>query len=115
MESGHDKLGLGRWTWTRYRGKQDHSLRVISAYRPVLSKSGTTSVWSQQQSFFDARNDDRCLRDIFVRDLVTEVQSWMESGDHIILGINANEPIQSGKVLQALQRLGLVEILSSTH
>jgi hypothetical protein len=39
----------------------------------------------------------------------------MESQDHIILGIDANEPIQSGKVLQALQRLGLVEILSSTH
>jgi hypothetical protein len=87
----------------------------FSAYRPVLNKSGTTSVWSQQQSFFDARNNDRCPRDIFVGDLVTEVQSWMESGDHIILGIDANEPIQSGKVLQALQQLGLVELLSSTH
>jgi hypothetical protein len=113
MESGHDKLGIGRWTWTRYRGKQDHSLRVISAYRPVLNKSGTTSVWSQQRSFFDARNNDCCPRDIFVGDLVTEVQSWMESGDHIILGIDANEPIQSG--WQGTPGASTVGILSSTH
>jgi len=40
IQSGQDTTGLGRWTWTRYRGRNGVVLRVISAYRPVLNQSG---------------------------------------------------------------------------
>lgn len=46
MESGVDARGLGRWAWTRYRGKQGINLRLVTAYRPVLNKTGVQSVWN---------------------------------------------------------------------
>ena len=39
MEQGKDPRGLGRWAWTRYRGKNGVNLRFVAAYRPVLNKS----------------------------------------------------------------------------
>ena len=32
--SGQDVMGLGRWSWTRLRGKGQKHLRLVSAYRP---------------------------------------------------------------------------------
>ena len=34
IEKGCDSTNLGRWTWTRYRGKNNHTLLIITAYRP---------------------------------------------------------------------------------
>jgi hypothetical protein len=32
METGKDPRGLGRWAWTRYRGRNNVSLRVVTVY-----------------------------------------------------------------------------------
>ena len=40
MEHGKDPRGLGWWAWTRFRGRQGISLRVVAAYCPVMNKSG---------------------------------------------------------------------------
>lgn len=34
IDCGYDESGLGRWSWTRYRGKHDVTLMAITAYRP---------------------------------------------------------------------------------
>lgn len=34
VDKGFDKSNLGRWVWTKYKGRGNHSLRVITAYRP---------------------------------------------------------------------------------
>ena len=52
---GSDPSGLGRWTWTRYRGKNGKHVRVVAAYCPVENKSGPDSVWNQHKSFFIAK------------------------------------------------------------
>ena len=75
MEKGVDPRGLGRWAWTRYKGRDGVALRVVAAYRPVLNKEGIMSVWSQQRSFFNDRNEDRCPRDLFTADLCQEIES----------------------------------------
>jgi len=33
--SGHDESRLGSGVWTRYRGRNNRSLRIFSAYRPT--------------------------------------------------------------------------------
>ena len=38
MECGKDPRGLGRWVWTRYRGRSGVNVRFVTAYRPVLNK-----------------------------------------------------------------------------
>jgi hypothetical protein len=34
IDKGWDKSNLGRWTWTRYQGKNLQTLRIVVAYRP---------------------------------------------------------------------------------
>ena len=89
MEQGRDPRGLGRWAWTRYRGRNGVNLRFVAAYRPVLNKAGIISVWSQQRGYFDSIDDDRCPREIFTADLCKEIVKWLETGDQLIIGLDA--------------------------
>jgi hypothetical protein len=81
--SGQDTAGLGRWAWTQYRGRNNVSLRVITAYRPVRNTAGAMSVRSQQRSYFDAKDEDRCPRELFNLDLAAAIRSWLAAGDKI--------------------------------
>ena len=115
MEQGRDPRGLGRWVWTRYRGKGGVNIRFVAAYRPVLNKTGILSVWSQQRSYFDSINDDRCPREIFTADLCAEIVQWFETGDQIIIGLDANEDVRNGGFSAKLSRLGLQETIIAQH
>ena len=72
-EHGNDPRGLSRWAWMRYKGHSGVSLRYIAAYRLVLNKDGPLSVWSQQRTYFQQHNEDRCPRDMFTIDLCKEI------------------------------------------
>ena len=59
ISSGKDPSGLGRWCWTRYRGRHDVTLRIITAYRPGgSSSSGPKTVFWQNQRYLDRIKDD---------------------------------------------------------
>lgn len=47
IDKGWDKTNLGRWTWTRYQGKNMLSLRIVVAYRPNPPQ-GPFSVYAQK-------------------------------------------------------------------
>ena len=115
MECGKDRRGLGRWVWTRYWGRGGVNVRVVTAYRPVLNKQGAQSVWNQQKWYFEGIQDDRCPRDAFVDDLCKEVAEWLELGDQLVIGIDANEDVRSGVLTTKLERLGLVENVTAKH
>jgi hypothetical protein len=55
MGSGRDATGLGRWTWTRFRGRNGITTRIICAYRPCIPAGANKvcSVYAQHQRFFD--------------------------------------------------------------
>jgi hypothetical protein len=93
VAQGEDKSALGRWAWLRMEGRQGHHLRVVSAYRPVKS-IGPGTVYSQHERYFQSqsiRHGDP--RQIFYRDLLEEVNTWKQQGDHIIIGMDANKDI----------------------
>ena len=94
IESGADLSGLGRWSWTRYRGRGNVTLRVISAYRPCLSH-GPLTVYAQHQNYFDSKDIEGCPRDLFTSHLLEELDTWIASGDQIILMMDANEDIRT--------------------
>jgi len=71
--SGSDISGLGRWSWTRYSGKGEVALRVVSAYRPVYNPTGPLSVYNRQRAHFYRLDDDRCPRLAISEDLVREI------------------------------------------
>jgi hypothetical protein len=112
IESGSDTLGLGRWSWTRYRGRGNITLRIISAYRPCDSR-GPLTVYSQHQNYFDDEDIEGCPRELFTAHLIADIEKWISEGDQIILMIDANEDIRS--FAQAIQRTGLREVLLERH
>ena len=91
-DSGADLSGLGRWSWTRYRGRGNVTLRVISAYRPCQSR-GPLTVYAQHQNYFDSKDIEGCPRELFTAHLLAEVETWITQGDQIILMMDANEDI----------------------
>jgi hypothetical protein len=59
---GQDPTGLGRWTWTRFRGRDNVCLRVAVVYAPCKS-SGPLTAWSQQMAYFNSHSNPAWLSD----------------------------------------------------
>jgi hypothetical protein len=101
IQSGQDPKGLGRWTWTLYRGKNNIKLRVVSLYRPGKpSAPGPNTAFSQQQRFFNRSSDTRCPRDAVLEDLGRSIDHWRNNGDQIVVGGDFNENVQSQNIQQ---------------
>ena len=117
MESGKDDSGLGRWVWVRYRGRNGIVTCIICCYRPcVPSSNGSTgSVYAQHQRHFNDKADDICPREAFTRDLGIEIQSWLDSGDQLILGLDANEDMRRGPVARMLREKGMSDAVMALH
>jgi hypothetical protein len=64
-EKGADETNLGRWVWTRYKGKGTQSLRIITAYRPNPPQ-GPFTVYAQQNTFFHTIQRDICPSQAFL-------------------------------------------------
>jgi hypothetical protein len=88
VSKGSDASKLGRWSWTRYKGKANHTLRIISPYRPN-PPTGPFSVYAQQNSYFNSIDSPRCPRAAFIEDLKNELMEFIEEGDNIILMLDA--------------------------
>jgi len=56
MDKGQDASSLGRWCWTKYRGRNGHTLRVVSAYRPNPPQ-GPYSVYAQHSLHLRSTRD----------------------------------------------------------
>ena len=111
---GTDTTGLGRWSWLRMEGKNNHHLRVVSAYRPVDSV-GHRTVQAQHTRYFRTKLKDVDPRQVFYEDLHDEVTKWKELGDHIIIGIDANEDVRTGLTQETFRALGMTEIILNHH
>jgi hypothetical protein len=114
-EVGQDGTGLGRWTWQVFRGKEGRRLRVITAYHPVYSESTDGTTWSQQKAFFDRNEVAGDPREIFTRDLQLAVSAWVDAGEQVILGIDANEDVQMGTFARKMREAGLKELTTFRH
>ena len=117
VEFGADPSGLGRWVWTRFIGKHNTHLRLISGYRPVSNNRsvGPFQVANQQETYLLAQNDDRAARDAFLEDLNAEIQNWLLLGDAIILCLDANENVRLGSIDRFTQQWGLVDAHHYRH
>ena len=119
INNGHDQTRMGRWIWTLLRGRQGIQVRIVSGYRPIEDTSNRPfTVFSQQEYYYnhiDNSNGYRNPRVAFYEDLDAEMRSWLEAGDHIILGLDANEDIHAGLTREWTTRWGLVDGLQRLH
>jgi hypothetical protein len=111
---GSDQSSLGRWAWVKYKGKDNQSLRIISAYRPNTS-SGPFTVYAQHKQYLQSRDDDRCPRLAFLEDLCKEIEAFKEEGDNIILMLDGNDDMRRGDIHRAFTNCNLHECLLERH
>ena len=115
-KSGADETGLGRWVWTLFTGKNNVKLRVISGYRPNPDQSDRPgTVFSQHERYLRTINDFRDPRRAFIKDLETQLDIWIEEGDLLVIGLDANDNVRTGAVNAMLQSKGLTEVHSKRH
>ena len=106
---GEDLTGLGRWCWTRLRGKRGLHTRIITAYRPTQPSSTSDdalTVYAQHELYF---RGTRNPRDAFFEDLTGIIHRWMEEGDQVILGGDFNDDTRSDDITQRRENMGLVD------
>ena len=112
---GQDPSGLGRWAWTRMQGKDEKMIRFVTAYRPNPPGNGANTVWAQHRLHLLAQGDDRDPQEAFLSDLRKDIRKWKETGDHIIIGMDANDDLRRGTVREGLAIEGLHEVLLDRH
>jgi hypothetical protein len=110
LNSGRDPTGLGRWSWTKYQGKSSVSLKVVAAYRPCIS-NGALGTYSQHINHLYEKDDDQCPRQAFLEDLQADLQKWIQSGEQVLVMLDANEDIRDGAVQQMFTEVGMREVL----
>jgi len=89
---GDDTSGLGRWCWTRLRGRGNHFLRIVSLYRPGKAE-GHLTTYQQQVRWFLRNKITNCPRDQILLDLITQIELWQLEGDTVIVLADINEDI----------------------
>ncbi len=93
-----DSTGLGRWTGFRIEGKHKKNIIVLSAYRPTKSSDyGDNTCYSQQWRILrnTSTQQDPKPRQQFITDLIKLVKKWQEEQSEIIIGMDANDPIDT--------------------
>ena len=98
-DSGTDPAKLGHCAWTKFRGRQNISLRVVCAYRPCKSSStGIQTVYSQHKRVFDSQGKTRDPRQALLNHLGNKISRWKDEGDQIILLIDCNSDIRNTEI-----------------
>jgi hypothetical protein len=112
---GKDSSNLGRWSWTKLQGKNDHNLTILVAYRPNPPSAGVMGVYSQHSKYFNYVNRDVFPREAFIIDLRDEILQLQETGTHLIIMLDGNEDMRSGHLSKALTSLHLREAILQKH
>jgi hypothetical protein len=111
---GKDSSGLGRWVWIRLTGKEGHHVRILTLYRPCES-GGASTVFQQHSRGLTAKDDLRNPRTAILKDVLLLVDTWKELGDHVIIGMDANEDVRKGETNDLFSAAGFREVILDLH
>jgi len=75
--------------------------------RSIGTSQGALSVNRQQTRRLRTIDDTRTPRDALIEDLRKAVKQWIEDGEHLIIGMDANEDVRTGKLTKMLREQGL--------
>jgi len=114
VEKGSDPFKLGRWCWTMYRGRDNHILKVYSAYCPN-PPSGPLSVFAQQRTALLQRQDERNPRLAFAQDLAQDIKEAMQQQEKVILMLDGNSDMRNSELASILQQCSLKEVILQRH
>ena len=97
-------------------GRLNTFTSYIAAYQPCHNEKDVASTWNQHVRYFSDKGIQSLNpRDIFNHDLTALLRIMLRNGDNVILGIDMNEDVRTGKLGKGLKELGLIELILSTH
>ena len=116
---GHDPTGLGRWTWTKFRGKGQVCLRAMVVYVPCVS-TGPLTVWSQHMAYFNGLNDTEWAanpnpRERLFSDLGKSINEWIAAGDQLLIMGDWNVDVREHHLTDFFEPHGIREVLLEKH
>ena len=101
---------LGRWTSWTLAHNPEHRTLVVVAYNPGHFRAGPKTVYQQQMTYIHKHNLQTTPYSLFLSDLVKQLETWIASGDRVVLFIDANEQIMDGLISRALAGINMTEI-----
>ena len=102
MDQGADVTGLGRWVWTLVGTNGGKKTRFVTAYQPCDNRTGDRTVLQQHSNYFEPLGIKISPRTLFVQQLLEFLAECKANGEEIILYIDANENVYSGRLAKAL-------------
>ena len=90
---------------------------ILSAYRPVINKTGAESVWNQQSTHYTDQGHDIDPIEQFDKDLQALVRQLVDKNYHVALGIDANEDLAAptSSFRESMRLAGLSETIMEQH
>ena len=111
-----DQSKLGRWTWTRYRGKDNLITRIITVYLPNKpTEWGDRKVYFQQQKALIIDSITEYPLKIFWEDLWEMVDTCQKDGEQIILMGDWNQDVREEKFLEPFKIRNLKPSITERH
>lgn len=105
---------LGRWDSSILTAKQGHVTRVVHSYGVLPRASKEIGSVDQQHVRYIQSNllEDISPRDLFESDFIWQLQYWRSQGERLILMMDANCHVLTGRLSRALahESIGLREI-----
>jgi hypothetical protein len=114
IDRGIDDLRLGCWCWSKYRGRNNHTLRIFCAYCPN-PPTGHFSVYAQHETFFHLSSDSRCPRQTFIDDLSYALKQALDKEEHIVVLLDGNHDMRNSALSQRFSSINLMEPILHRH
>jgi hypothetical protein len=114
VDKSWDPTNMGRWCWTKFRGRNNHCLRIFLAYCPN-PPSGPGFVAALQRTVMLARQDFRDPRTAFIQDLDKEVSEVIKNGELVIIMLDGNSDMRNSPLATMLSNLNLREVILQRH
>ena len=118
-KSGSDE-DMGRWAWQRFKCHKQSHLTIFTAYQ-VSQKSakglGMETACMQQWRFLRAQNKATPVnpRAQFLIPLSVQLTHFQDTGDEIILMLDANSDFEDAQFLRMVTLHNLIDLHSNFH
>jgi len=103
---------MGQWSWIRLQGKGNQITRVIALYCPC-PLDGPLSMYQQHSCSLAKLGQNECPCKAILSDLESELLSWQEAGNMIIVLTDFNEDVQIPWIWQFFASINLIKAIST--
>ena len=101
---GKDETSLGRWSWIHIDGNNCIKTTVITAYSPCKPRQHSYySTFSQKQRYLNINGINECPKINLRKGVLDFIELRKSKRDKIVLMLDGNKNMQTGKLAKALK------------